>query len=116
MIAPNKAKPIFVSLASSIFLCSVLYFVVFSSGVSDDDAFTYAAVFAVVIIILNAVILTAGYLMFRKIRCISKCASCGRSIAAGDKMCPKCGAMQPLSLDSSVYLEPQKQEKTIRPK
>ena len=117
---PKRTKVLFISLAVSLFACSVIYAAVFLSGaISEDEAFMYAAIFAAAALSLNGGLLAIGYIMLRKTRSQftrKKCVSCGRSIGINAKACPGCRAMQPPALDSSVYLEPHEREDTVTKK
>jgi predicted Na+-dependent transporter len=110
----------FIGLIVAVFICSVAFGLIFVTGLADDEskAFTYAAVFAAVFVILNAALLALGYSVYRNMkrqRSALKCVSCGSPVDKGSKACPVCNAMQPAPTDD-VYLEPRPKDNEIRPK
>ena len=119
---PRRLKIIFMSLVAAIFICSVAFafvFVIDGSMAEDESrAFTFALIFAVVFIALNAVMLLTGYMIFRKAReqSMKKCVSCGTLIGANAKACSKCSTIQPISADDDMYLEPKERSVEVKKK
>jgi len=116
----KEMRVIFVSLIVAIFACSMIFGYVFviDGSISDDEskAYTFAAVFAAVFIILNLLLLVVGYMIFKKAkrqRMMRSCTSCGTPINAGVASCPECAAVQPVPADENTYLEPKVKEDTV---
>jgi predicted Zn-ribbon and HTH transcriptional regulator len=87
-------------------------------SIADDEskAVTYAAIFAVVFIALNAFLLIVALRASRRAKEIArtkKCASCGSIIDRDAAACPECRSVQ---VDEDTYLEPKKKDDTVRPK
>jgi len=119
---PRRLKIIFMSLVAAIFICSAVFAFVFviDGSVAEDEskAFTFALIFAVVFIALNAVMLITSYIIFRKAKeqTMKRCVSCDTLIEANARACPKCSTVQPMTIDEDMYLEPKERSVEVKKK
>jgi hypothetical protein len=85
-----------------------------------DRMFAYTAIFVIIFVSMNLLLLVIGWRETRnaRMRTEKKCVSCKASMAPDVKVCPRCRAMQPIILNENVYLDPKDSgpERTIRPK
>ena len=111
---PSSLRILFVSLLIAIFALSVAFVYVFAldGSISDDEskAFTVTAIFAVMFILLNAIMLTVGYMILKKakLRSAARCVSCNAIMDTNARTCPECNAAQP-----DTYLEPKERNERI---
>gem|GEM_PF-1586087 len=118
---PARTKWTIVCIVTAVFVSSAVfaYIMLTDASVTEDESKTlmYAAVFAAILIILNAALLVIGLRASRKARerTSEKCTSCGAVIDADATECPQCGA---LHIRDDMYLEPKPREdkRKIRPK
>jgi ribosomal protein L32 len=116
---PVKIKALAVALMIAVFISSVVFAYVMTTNdsISEDEskAFTYAVMFAAILIILNAVLLTIGLWALKRSKATSrKCVSCGAAIGS-ESTCSKCGTA---AAEDNIYLDPRDKgnDDTIRPK
>ena len=102
-----------IMIVTAVFMSSVLFAYLMATGdPTEEESTTYAIVFAAILITLNVSLLVIGIWASRKLRKVSKCASCG-AVIKNETVCPKCHTVQ---VDEDSYLEPKDEEKVIRPK
>ncbi|MDR0334480.1 MAG: hypothetical protein LBH69_01150 [Methanomassiliicoccaceae archaeon] len=117
---PKRTRILIVAIITAVFVSSLVfaYIMLTDGSVAHDDsrAIMYAAVFAIILIVLNALLLTVALQASRKAKAAAtskKCASCGAVIHRAETECPECGAVQ---VNSGTYLDPKAEEEKIRPK
>jgi hypothetical protein len=107
------------AIVTAVFLSSIVFaYIMFSGSVSDDSELTYAAVFAVILISLNAVLLAVAVRESRRAKRLAttkRCASCGSEM---DRMSTECPGCRKVQVDDDTYLDPKVQDTDtkIRPK
>ena len=109
-----------VAIITAVFVSSMIfaYLMLTDPTISEDGSKTavYAAVFVAVLIVLNVSLLLVALAASKKMKALAaskECASCGAAIRKADPECPVCHAVQ---VTGSTYLDPKKEEATVRPK
>jgi len=117
---PPNTKLLIVSIITAVFVSSVIFaYMMFTDpSVSDDEskALMYAAVFAMILIALNLLLLAVALRASKKLKealMTKKCASCGSVIGKEETECPNCHKIQ---VTEDTYLDPKRKENTVTPK
>jgi hypothetical protein len=114
---PKNTKIMIIAVVTSVFVSSLAfaYIMVTNNYVTDDEsiALKYAAIFAVILITLNALLLAIALRASRKMKkeaLTKKCASCGLSIERDETKCPGCNAVQ---VSEDTYLDPREADSKV---
>jgi len=117
---PSRTKYLIIAVITAVFVSSLVFaYVMMTSDYASKDgqrALTYAAVFALILVGLNVLLLVIALRASKKMKkeaMTVRCASCGSPISKDLPRCEKCGSV---NVTDDTYLDPKNDEPAVTPK